>query len=506
VDATAVEPPSAAAGTDAARIRALLDACRDDPALFQTAVLGRTPWSKQIAVCDSVAKFPMTIVPGGRSIGKSWLLAGLVLWWLYTRPYSLVLTTGPDHRQVVTVLWKEIRKALRVRHDRTGKRVSPLVDLGFDHLTQGHGSPQRLDVIEGGEWGALGFACRTEEGFAGQHAGELLLIIDEASGVKDEIWTSVYGAAAKRIVVSGNPIRYECEFRRLWDLSETSETINGVRISSLEGPDAGKDESPVGMAAQPFFAQMREVHGEGSPWWRSNILALFPGKESTAFIPTAWLDACTSATIPDDPLWREHADGEVKIGVDPAGGVGADRSTVVVRNHKRILEIFSSKWHGLLDDSKHRLEPIVVSLAKKWGCHGSNVTFDMSGLGRSLGSYLAAQGLPGAVGYFGAGKGGPLYKNRRTANAFAFKHRLDRNREGFIPFYVDPGLLPDWPELRKELMELRSPEMEWASDEEAGKPSAPVVKQKLEDRDALKARLRHSPDLSDALLMTYTCA
>jgi hypothetical protein len=83
--------------------------------------------------------------------------------------------------------------------------------------------------------------------------------------------------------------------------------------------------------------------------------------------------------------------------------------------------------------------------------------------------------------------------NRRTANAFALRRRLDPNRSGYVPFYC--GGLPDWPQLREELAKLRSPAMEV----EAGQ-----VKQVLEDKDALAARLRRSPDLLDALLMTFT--
>jgi hypothetical protein len=49
--------------------------------------------------------------------------------------------------------------------------------------------------------------------------------------------------------------------------------------------------------------------------------------------------------------------------------------------------------------------------------------------------------------------------------------------------------------LREELGELRSPAMEV----EAGQ-----VKQVLEEKDALAARLRRSPDLVDALLMSFT--
>ena len=146
------------------------------------------------------------------------------------------------------------------------------------------------------------------------------------------------------------------------------------------------------------------------------------------------------------------------MGVDIGGGVGADRSVVVVRNQKQILAVFASEWHGVLDDARHRLEPVVVELARKWGVAPDRLVYDKAGLGRSFGSYLASHGFEGAVGYFGAGKGGKLYVNRRTANAFALERRLDPHRENHVPFYC--GGIPEWPALRQELAELRSPTME----------------------------------------------
>ena len=164
---------------------------------FQEEVLGRRLWAKQVEVCQAIARSPITVVPAGRAVGKSFLLAGTVLWWLYTRPMSLVITTGPDHRQVVSVLWKEIRRALRPRFEQ-GRRVSPGLVLGHDHLTAGYNSPQRLSVKLGTDWGALGFAAQYEEGFSGQHAGDLLVIVDEASGVAAPIWSAIHGLAASR--------------------------------------------------------------------------------------------------------------------------------------------------------------------------------------------------------------------------------------------------------------------------------------------------------------------
>jgi phage terminase large subunit len=492
---------------DPATIRAVLDAYRDDPAGFNRAILGRELWSKQVEVCESIARSPITVVPAGRAVGKSYLLAGVVLWWLYTRPMSLVITTGPDHRQVVSVLWKEIRKAIR----------SARAPLGYDHLTQGYGSPQRLQLRSGTEWQALGFACKSEEGLSGQHAADLLVIVDEASGVEDRIWSAIHGLAAARLVVVGNPIKYDCHFRELHDLSAASATIRSVPISSLECPDAGKETSPVGMACLSFLRQMREIHGEDSPWWRSNVLGLFPGQESVRFLPTAWLDACTRPEVLDDELWKDYPPGPTRMAVDVGGGVGADRSAVVVRDDRRLLEVFASEWHGVLDDARFRIEPVVLDLAEKWRVTPDHVIFDKGGLGRSFGSYLAKaqqdridrwlrdhpdhfgpegavpRPFEGAVGYFGAGKGGKLYVNRRTSVAFALRRRLDPHRKGHVPFSC--GGIPEWPALRQELAELRSPTMEM----EEG-----CVRQVLEPKEALMARLHRSPDLLDAFLMSFT--
>lgn len=510
-------------GTERARTRRLLEACRDDPAGFQAAVLGRSLWHRQADVCRVVARSPVTVIPAGRAVGKSYLLAGLVLWWLYTRPGSLVITTAPTHKQVTTILWKEIRRALRPR--RLGEAYLPRVRLGYDSLTTGHGSPQVLEVRRGTGWQALGFAAQSEEGFSGQHQGELLVVVDEGSGIRPEIWSAIHGLAATRLVIAGNPIRYDCHFRELHELAATSAgsaEVATVPISALESPHADCLHSPVGLASRSFLNRMRAIHGEESPWWRSNILALFPGRNESAFYPTQWLDACVRPEILADPAWLEAAGGAATMGVDVGGGVGADRSVVVVRDRKRILEVFASEWHGVLDGpegARHRLEPVVLALARKWQVTPDRVIYDKAGVGRSFGSYLEAHarrerrewlertpdliiaagegpwpnGFEGAVGYFGAGKGGRLYINRRTACAFALKRRLDPGRAGHVPFYC--GGIDHWPQLREELAELRAPTMEM----EAGQ-----VKQVIEDKDALMQRLKHSPDLMDALLMTFT--
>lgn len=466
---------------------------RDDPAGFQRDVLHRELWSKQVEVCESVTKYPVTVVPAGRACGKSFLLAGIVLWWLYTRPNSRVLTTGPDFRQVVSVLWNEMRLALGSRYDEhTGENLTSSIPLVYENLSRGYASPQRLKL--GPRWEALGFASDTLTGFSGQHAKEQLVIVDEASGVGLPTWTGIDGSASLRKVICGNPITYECRFRELADLGESgSDTINVVRISSLDHPHADLEQSHYGAVSRAFLGEMRELHGEASPWWRSNILGLFPGQESTQFFPTAHVDACALPSILTDPAWVDHYETAPVVAVDVGGGVGADPSVIVVRTEKRLLEVFCSVWHGVLDDARHRLEPVVVDICRKYDVPGSRVTYDQAGLGRSLGSYLSAHGLPGAIGYYGAGKGGYKYVNRRSANAYALKRRLDPLRDGYVPFYC--GGIPLWPQIRAELLAVRDAPMEYQEGH---------VKQRVEEKESLHSRIHHSPNLFDALIQSFT--
>ena len=58
-------------------------------------------------------------------------------------------------------------------------------------------------------WHALGYPTTSVERASGQHAKDLLVIIEEASGVEDEIWNALYSLKYSKLVAIGNPIRAE---------------------------------------------------------------------------------------------------------------------------------------------------------------------------------------------------------------------------------------------------------------------------------------------------------
>ena len=181
-------------------ISLLLQDCRNHPDWFNTIFLGREKedglgncgyWARQLEICESVSCYPVTLVPTGNAVGKSFLAAGLLHWFLFTRPGSLVVATAPTQVQLEEVLWKEVERAY------LGARIP----LGGRLLR----SPLKVDL--GGGWQALAYSTTKVERFSGHHATDLFAILDEASGVADEIYEAISSLNPSRELLMGNPLR-----------------------------------------------------------------------------------------------------------------------------------------------------------------------------------------------------------------------------------------------------------------------------------------------------------
>ena len=93
------------------KARKLVEYCQRDPLFFSRHVLGgEQPWAKQKEIMLSVRDNPRTVVPSGFGVGKTWCVARAALWFLYSFPNSLIVTTAPTWRQVENILWAEIRR------------------------------------------------------------------------------------------------------------------------------------------------------------------------------------------------------------------------------------------------------------------------------------------------------------------------------------------------------------------------------------------------------------
>src|SRR5208337_572423 len=110
-------------------------------------------------------------------------------------------------------------------------------------------------------WHALGYSTTSVERASGQHAKDLLVIVEEASGVKDEIWDALESLKYTKLVAIGNPIRAEGRFVDLIRQADADRADNvpprlavkAIQIPSTDSPHAMLDKSPWGIADRTWL-------------------------------------------------------------------------------------------------------------------------------------------------------------------------------------------------------------------------------------------------------------
>jgi hypothetical protein len=227
---------------------------------------------------------------------------------------------------VENLLWEEIRRRFRAA------RVPLPGRLLQTRLTAGDG------------WYALGLATDEAVRFQGFHAENLLIILDEASGIADDIWDAAEGVAVggnNRILAIGNPLRPEGRFYRLFQEASVwqKRTISAMEHPNVTGqgdpiPGAvtvaaiservaewcepagvlrhrdGETEArmPDGAAAEPdvFFWQGQAYRPDDR--FRARMLGEFPGAGETSLIPLRWIEAAFQRHLPGEGVRRAAVD------------------------------------------------------------------------------------------------------------------------------------------------------------------------------------------------------
>lgn len=473
----------------------LLSECYDDADLFNSAVLARPDYWQVPGIegqrewCDAISSHHTVAIETGNALGKDYFVGGIIPWWLWTREDSLVIVTGPSQTLLGSVTWKEVRRAVE------GCPFYPRYMSA--KITNGvKSSPQVMEVAPG--WQALGFSTTSIERLSGQHAGELLVILEEASGIEDHVWEAIDGLKAKKIIAIGNPIRAEGGFARLCDQGLADEkngipkhlAVKYINVPSTASPDAGKAESKYGLADKSWLERMARQYGKDSLWYRSHVLAIRPKLSHERLIAPEHLDFCFNANAREyaELERREGRGGKRKIACDVGEGVGNARSVIVVRDDVGILEISANTYESPIDTAA-----AIARLQHRWRVLPEHVSYDGAGqTGKRLGNALAGQGLSAARAYFGSGSGGRRCTNLRTASAIAFARRIDPDTyhadgSQSPPFHI-PASEFDEP-IREELLELKY--------ELKGDKSA------LEDKQAMMDRLGRSPDFADAICQAW---
>lgn len=273
-----------------------------------------TPSEQQVDALISVAGNKRTSIRSGHGTGKDACASWIILWFASTRPYAKVACTAPTARQLRDILWSELSKWLR---------KSQLKD---EFVFQ---SEKIYNKRAKDEWWIRAISASVTsspeeqaETLAGLHGDHLLIVIDEASGVPDPVYTTLEGALTQtdnRALMIGNMTKnsgyfyeshYHKEIRKLWNkLHWNSEESSNV--------DPG------------FCEYMAIKYGRDSNVYRVRVLGDAPFEDEKSLIPLAWAQQCIGNEIfvcEDDPLL---------LGVDVAR-FGDDKSIILPRRGLRI--------------------------------------------------------------------------------------------------------------------------------------------------------------------------
>jgi hypothetical protein len=474
-------------------LRRVQEKYRDDPAGFNAYILKRSPyWWRQEEICRSILDYRITVVFSGNGTGKDYLIGGIAPWWGLTRTNSLTMVTGVSQTLLGSVTFKEIRRAVE---------GSPILrNLGIG-VSQGvKASPQKVEFGPG--WHILGFSTTNVERASGQHSADLLAIINEGSGVEDEIYDAVDSWNYSKLLIFGNPIRADGRFIDLIRQAERDRqdgiprhvAVNAIQIPSTDSPHAHLERSPFGLADKTWLEAMYRQYGRDSLWVRSHIKAEVPVVSADVLIEERYLDwaasdhVCGRARPANHPV---HATR--RISCDLGEGVGRDSSCVLVRDDWGVLDVVWGNALGLPEAAVK-----IWELSAKWGVSQDRITYDKAGVGKDFPLHLARHfSRPITIrGYAGAGSPqSSEFVNLRTEAAWKLRKRLeagtsddmDRPYEAQQPFAIPPG--PYWHRMREELATLTY--------SLAGK------KTKLMKKDDHAIALGHSPDIADALIQSF---
>lgn len=319
-----------------------------DPSDWAHEKLHDTLWSGQRRILNAVRDHRRTAAATCHSVGKSYSAALLSAWWSDTHKpgESFVVTTAPTDAQVEVILWKEIGRA----HAR-GKLRGRLNTKEWILAIERNGI-KREEII------AMGRKPNDYEptAFQGIHAPFVLVIVDEANGVRGPLWEAIDSLIANdgsKIVAIGNPDDPSGEF---YDHCKPGSGWEVVHLNAFESPNFTGEPLPQPILRQligrTYVEEKRRkwaprwywvdqrghrcesaqgvqcVPPDGAkpedtnPMWQSKILGVFPERlEAGGLIPMTWIRAAQQRTLPPGV--------PNELGVDI--GAGGDESAVCHR-------------------------------------------------------------------------------------------------------------------------------------------------------------------------------
>jgi phage terminase large subunit len=433
------------------------------------------------AIADAIAAGHDVGVESATGTGKTFLGAGLALWFQACFEDSLVITTAPVEKQLEAQCWKEIGSHFPKYRQRYP--MASTVKLRV-RLREGAGEQER--------WAIIGYGCGVDAGSAsatraqGFHAAHMLVVTEETPGIDAAIMTALANTCTGlhniRLAL-GNP---DHQLDSLHTFCIQPGVVH-VRISALDHPNVvtGREVIP-GATTRKFIAgRLAEYGSDDHPMYRSRVRGFSPAEASDALIKLAWCERSAER-------WKLRTEPKPEdlpaIGVDVAQSEAGDKAAVAKGRGNRLMTVKSEPCNNAT-----ALGRDVARAAKESGTEPRRVGVDAIGVGAATLNALREE-LGAVQALYGGGS--PVEKAQHGPDGETRDWMPDANRFKNLRSQMwwqmredlrnDNADLPHDPELFRQLV--------MPTFREVGNM---VV---VESKDEVKKRLGRSPDDADAVV------
>jgi len=297
-------------------------------------------------------------LPAAHGVGKTFLASLIITYALSVVPRIAGVATSNTRQQLITKLVREIQKVIPYN---PGLKCTT---YGVRRITK----PSNVVSF-------VTFDPTMPESFQGLHEEFVLIVIDEASGLPDDLFRVLEGALSGGrfyYLLLGNPTKLGTYFHK---------TVTDYKHIWVSRPISCFDSHRV---SPSYSENMDTLYGKDSDMYRVRVLGLFPkisGGDSNLFKTSDFKNVF-------EEKFEGCLDGERSLGMDV--GAGGDKTVLVdvtVNKELKIISINSINPYGEADLVKVARLPI--DYMRDIDFFDFDLNMDSTGLGAGVSHMLA---------------------------------------------------------------------------------------------------------------------
>ena len=391
------------------------------------------------------------MVKSARGTGKTFVISGLTFYFLVCYNDVNIRILSPSEQQLRTVFMREINKHHSNMHP-TFQDFYDVKSMSISHKTKTNNiavcvtaNPERSENV------------------SGVHAETQIYLLDEASGIADEIYSTTLGSLGTAqnggyFIGVSNPNRgtggnfYSDLFAKM---------VSGWELLTFTAEKCK-------MISKEWIEEMKTIYGEDGDEYRVSVLGEFPRADGSSFIPESIIEEAITRIIP----YQNYNTYPIILGVDIARSLSGDKTVFAVRQGPKLLDLIALQTINTMEivaklKDTFKAYPIVAAYGDSTGV-GGPVLDRARELGINITDVIAA----------GTSRDPLQYANIRT------------ELWGEMREWLQFANIPDHYDLKRELST-----MTWGY---SGR-----MQMQLTSKKQLKSQKIPSPDHADALALTF---